>query len=56
MKKTDEKSRTELKTEIVAETLIERSTPTGLAPKYELNLNRIMQWKQEFPDPADDVR
>ena len=43
------------KTKVVLEALTERPTLTELAQKYELHINQISKWKQEFLDSADSV-
>ena len=43
------------KTKVDLEALTERQTLTELAQKYELHINQISKWKQEFLDSAENV-
>ena len=43
------------KTKVVLEALSERHTLTELAQKFDLHVNQISKWKQEFLSSAEDI-
>ena len=43
------------KTKVVLEALSERQTLTELAQKFNLHINQISKWKQEFLSSADII-
>ena len=43
------------KTKVVLEALSERQTLTDLAQKFDLHVNQISKWKQEFLSSAEEI-